>query len=49
MLKLLKYEFRKCRTMLLALLGITAVLEGYYLVALRLVTTRNDYHPVPAV
>ncbi|MDD6051783.1 MAG: hypothetical protein PUC00_11045 [Clostridiales bacterium] len=43
MLKLLKYEFRKCRTMLLALLGITAVLEGYYLVALRLVTTRNDY------
>lgn len=34
MLKLLKYEFRKALVPLLVMLGITAVLEGYYLIAL---------------
>ena len=31
MLKLVKYEFRKARSALLALLGIAAVLEVYFL------------------
>ena len=34
MLKLVKYEFRKARSALLALLGIAAVLEVYFLASL---------------
>ncbi len=36
MLKLIKYEFRKALTSLLALLGLAVVLEGYFLAALQL-------------
>ena len=43
MLKLLKYEFRKCRTLLLTLLAVTAVLEGYFLISLRLVSSQSSY------
>lgn len=51
MLKLLKYEFRKCRTLLLTLLAVTAVLEGYFLISLRLVSSQSSYenHLVIAV
>lgn len=41
MLKLLKYEFRKALSAFLALLGITAALEIYFLIALE---TRSDNH-----
>ncbi|MGN0779304.1 MAG: hypothetical protein ACI4MJ_09175 [Aristaeellaceae bacterium] len=36
MLKLVKYEFRKSLTSLLVLLGLTAGLEGYFLVAMQM-------------
>ena len=43
MLKLLKYEFRKALNAFLALLGITAALEIYFLAAL---STKNENHLV---
>lgn len=36
MLKLLKYEFRKAQSTFLALLGMTAALEAYFLISLKL-------------
>lgn len=42
MLKLLKYEFRKCRTLLLTLLAVTAALESYFLISLHLVSSQSS-------
>ena len=49
MFKLLKYEFRKARTSLLTLLGLTAGLELYFLISLYANFKDHEDHLVASV